>query len=91
MNEKILDKMYIDRGEKSIGKIISQKEEEIRNRIENKLKEKYDGDELFNILEDISAVCNISTEAYYKAGVVDGFKLNEEINDIYIELKDLLL
>lgn len=88
VNEKILDRMYMNRGEMNIGKIIQEKEEEIHERIEKKLKEKYAGDELFNILEDISAICNINTEVYYKAGVVDGFKLNEEINDLYCELEE---
>lgn len=90
LNSNILDRLYEKRGEnfkEDIEEKILEEENNIKAKIEEKLKEKfYDDAEISNILEEVNKMGDINSKFYYKIGFADGFKFNEELNDIYINM-----
>lgn len=89
LSDNMLDKMFKERGdasEKYLAETLSKKEHELYEKLENKLKEKYSQEEVFDIIETVSALCNINCKVYYKVGVVEGFELSSEINEMYYKM-----
>jgi len=84
---EILTRMYRERGdafENCAASLLLEKEKDVNDKIENELKKRYSGDDekLITVLDYITELCSINCEVYYKMGVVDGVKLNQEIKEI---------
>lgn len=79
----ILTKLYRKRGsdfDKCVPEILLESKKEVKESIEKSLKEKYKNlDELKTVLDDISFMCDLNCEAFYKMGVADGLNFSQEI------------
>lgn len=82
-DNEILTRMYRERGkefENLVSKVLIKKEKNINSKLENKLKEICNNEtEVNDIMDDIYELCNIDNEVYYKMGIADGIKLDDEI------------
>lgn len=84
---EVIDRLFNERNENFenfVTEVVSETEKELFADIETKLKEKFNNpDELVNLLDNISLLCNLNSKAYYKIGMVDGIKLNQELQVIF--------
>lgn len=85
VNDDILTSIYRERGVtygNYVNDNIINNDLELHKKLEEKLKEKFNSDEIVDLMDLISGISDYNCETFYKIGFADGIKLEREIEQL---------